>query len=268
MHGRIRSSRRRRSHRRWKTNLTGLAIERLEARSLLTGSIAAAGETSETRQVNYSQAEADSAFKTITLIARYAEDGGRPIFDDSIGVDASVSDPDVTFVDARVDTVEGTYAVNITTPAERAHFSAMTKQSMALAHDEVLTVNDVSMSLSEGMTQAQVVDRINQFTDQTRVTADITDGRTRLYSDTFGSSSAVRVVSNTANSSDSSGFGTTLHTDNGVDIVGTIGNEASIGVGNILTGTSGHVKDLELKIAAKDSDIAQTVTGEQGSVSY
>ena len=213
------------------------------------------------------QAEIDNALDTINRIANNTQFGTKKLLDGSAGINGVVSDTDVTFLKGTADTGAGNYAVAITTVGERATETATTAQSLALAADEVLTINDVSISLSAGLTQNQVVDRINEFTSQTGVTADISSGSTRLYTKDFGSDSQVTVVSNVANASDSTGFGTTLQTDNGVDIVGTIGGTSFTGSGNILTADSGAAKGLSLQIAADGSNATQTVTGANGSVS-
>ena len=73
---------------------------------------------------------------------------------------------------------------NVTVPASvvvasgqsSAQFTATvaavaTDQTAVLATDEILTINDVSVTLTSGMSQTQVVNRINEFTAQTGVIA-------------------------------------------------------------------------------------------------
>jgi flagellin len=213
------------------------------------------------------QAEISNALDTINRIANNTQFGGKKLLDGSAGIKGTVSDTDVTFLKGTSDTTAGNYAVAVTTVGERGTTTAGTNQGAALAADEVLTVNDVSISLSAGLTQNQVVSRINEFSSQTGVTAEISGGATRLYTNTFGSSSEVKVVSNTAAATTSTGFGTTLATDSGVDIVGTIGGTSFTGKGNTLTATSGAAKGLSVQLATDGSNATQTVTGAQGSVS-
>ena len=88
-----------------------------------------------------------------------------------------------------------------------------------------------------------------------------------MYSESFGSAQALTVVSNVAAAGDSSGFGTTSTTDNGIDIVGTIGGTSFSGVGNVLTANSGVAKGLSLSLAADTGANAfSTVTGAQGNL--
>ena len=150
----------------------------------------------------------------------------------------------VEFIKGTSDTTAGSYAVTVTTAGERGTISAGTNQTTTLAADEVLTINDVSITLTAGLNQNQVVDRINEFTSQTGVIADIDSGATRLYTQDFGSDAQVKVVSNLASATNSSGFGQSLVTDDGIDIEGTIDGAAFNGKGDVLTADSGVAKGL------------------------
>lgn len=212
------------------------------------------------------QAEITNALDTINRIASNTQFGTKKLLDGSAGVNGTSNDTDVTFLKGTSDTNAGAYAVNITTVGERATYTAGSAQTAALAADEKLTINGVSISLNAGLTQAQVVSKINEYTSQTGVTADITGGATRLYTTAFGSNASLSVVSNVAAGATSSGFGTTLQTDNGVDIAGDIGGISFTGVGNVLTATSGAAKGLTLQLATDSADPTTTVTGAQGNV--
>ncbi|MEZ6062778.1 MAG: flagellin [Planctomycetaceae bacterium] len=130
----------------------------------------------------------------------------------------------------------------------------------------MLTINDVSISLSAGLNQNQVIDRINEFTSQTGVTAELDGTSTRLYTQDFGSDATITVVSNAAAASTSSGFGTTLQTDSGVDIVGTIGGTSFNGSGNVITADSGVAKGLSIQVAAS-ADATTTGTAATATIS-
>ncbi len=215
------------------------------------------------------QAEIDNALDTINRIANNTQFANKKLLDGSAGIQGVASDTDVTFLKGTSDTSAGTYAVVVSTEGERANISAGTAQTAALAADEILTVNGISVSLNAGLSQTEVVNRINEFTSQTGVIADAngTGGATRLYSVAYGSDAEIDVISNVASGTTSSGFGTTAINDAGVNVVGTIGGTSFTGTGNVLSATSGAAKGLTVSFAAQTGANAhQTVTGAQGNV--
>ncbi|MFN6110442.1 MAG: flagellin, partial [Planctomycetota bacterium] len=148
----------------------------------------------------------------------------------------------------------------------RAIADAATDQTDVLAADETLTINGVNITLNAGLDQAGVVSRINEFTGQTGVVARVDGTTTQLYSEDFGASSSVSVISNVAAGATSSGFGTTAITDSGVDVGGTIGGNAATGSGAVLTGTAGGSKGVAIRLAEDGTDPTLSVTGGQGNV--
>ncbi|RLS36485.1 MAG: flagellin [Planctomycetota bacterium] len=212
------------------------------------------------------QAEITNALDSINRIANNTQFGAKKLLDGSAGIKGTVTDTDVTFLKATTNTASGTYAVVVTTEGERAAATSATDQTSALAADEILTINEVSISLTAGMNQAQVVNRINEFNAQTGVTAEVDGSSTRLYTESFGANSEISAVSNRAASATSSGFGTSVITATGVDVIGTINGTSFTGTGNVLTATSGSVKGLAIQFAADGADAAKTVTGAQGNV--
>ena len=212
------------------------------------------------------QAEIDNVLDTINRIAANTQFGDSNLLDGSSGLQGTASDADVTFLKATSDTSAGSYAVAVTTVAERANTNAATGQTAALAAAETLTLNGVSISLNAGLDQNAVVDRINEFSGQTGVVADIDGGDTRLRTEAFGTAATIDVISDTANAVDSSGFGTTLVQDSGVNIAGTIGGNAATGSGNVLTGSAGASQGIMVSIAEDAADLTSTVTGAQGNV--
>jgi flagellin len=171
----------------------------------------------------------------------------------------------VTYLSATSETTGGAYAVAITTAGERAIAQNGTAQTANLAAAEVLTVNGVNITLNAGLSQTQVIDRINEFTGQTGVVAEDNGGNTRLYTVQFGSAATINVVSDTAAAANSSGFGTTAINDTGVNVAGTIGGAAATGVGNVLTSSSGPATGLTLQLANAAGNDTATVTGAQGT---
>ncbi|MEZ6064991.1 MAG: flagellin [Planctomycetaceae bacterium] len=212
------------------------------------------------------QAEISNALDTINRIATNTQFGTKKLLDGSAGVGGTTSDADVTFLKAGTTTSSGSYAVNVTTAAERALAQNGTAQTANLAAAETLNVNGVSISLNAGLSQSQVIDRINEFTSQTGVVAEDNGGNTRLYTQAFGSSASISVSSDTAAAANSSGFGTTAINDTGVNVAGTIDGAAATGTGNVLTSTAGAAQGTSLSFAVDPSDATASVTGAQGSV--
>lgn len=213
------------------------------------------------------QAEIANALDTINRIANNTQFGTKKLLDGSGGITGTSNDADVSVLKATTDTAAGTYAVAVTTVGERANISAGTTQTSALASDETLTVNGVAIQLESGMTQSEVVSRVNDYSAQTGVAAEISSGgATRIYSNAFGSAAQASIVSNVTAAATSSGFGTTALNDTGVNIAGTIGGTSFTGQGNVLTATSGTSKGLTVQLAASSTDAASTVTGAQGNV--
>lgn len=211
------------------------------------------------------QAEIANALDTINRIANNTQFGTKKLLDGSGGITGTSNDADVSVLKATTNTQAGTYAVAVTTVGERANLTAGTAQTAALAADETLTVNGVAIQLESGMTQAEVVARVNDFSAQTGATAEISSGSTRIYSNAYGSDASVSVVSNVAAAATSSGFGTTAASDTGVNIVGTIGGTSFTGKGNVLTATSGNAKGLSVQLATSSTNATVTVTGAQGN---
>lgn len=215
------------------------------------------------------QAEIDNALQTIDRIASNTQFGTKKLLNGEAGKTGTPTDSDVTFLNATSDTQAGSYAINVTTAAERATVDAGAVQAGGLAADETIVVNDVSIDLFEGMTQAQVVDRINDFTAQTGVTADTggASGATRLYTDSFGANASIKVSSNTASATTSTGIGTTELNDVGVDVVASIDGNSYTGQGNVITSQGGSAKGLSISLAEDGTDATSTVSGAQGTVS-
>ncbi len=213
------------------------------------------------------QAEIDNVLDTINRIAANTQFGDSNLLDGSSGLEGTASDADVTFLKATTDTSAGSYAVAVTTVGERATTDA-TAQTAALAAAETLTLNGVSISLNAGLDQNAVIDRINEFSGQTGVVADANGagGATQLRTEAFGTAATIDVISDTAAGATSSGFGTTLVQDSGVNIAGTIGGNAATGSGNVLTGSAGASQGIMVSIAEDAADLTSTATGAQGNV--
>lgn len=212
------------------------------------------------------QAEIVNALDTINRIANNTQFGTKKLLDGSAGISGSASSANVTFLKGTSATAAGAYAVSVTTAGERATITAGDGQTAALAADETLTINGVSIQLNAGMNQGQVVSKINEFSSQTGVIADVSAGDTRLYTVAYGSDAKLSVVSNVAAGATSSGFGNAILNDTGVDVVGTIDGVSFTGKGNILTASTGAAKGLMVQFAQSGTNPTATVTGAQGNV--
>lgn len=217
------------------------------------------------------QAEITNALDTINRIANNTQFASKKLLDGSAGIQGVTTDSDVTYLTAGSSTSAGTYAVAVTQTAQRATVSAGATQTGALAADETLTVNGVSITLNAGLSRSEVQSRINEFTGQTGVVAEddpATANTTRLRTENFGASTSLQVVSNIAagGAGTTSGIGTTQQTDSGRDIAGTIGGTAASGVGNVLTSTAGAAKGTVVSIGENAADKVDTVTGANGNV--
>jgi flagellar hook-associated protein 2 len=163
------------------------------------------------------------------------------------------------------------YAIAVTQAATHTRLTAGIAQSDILAEDETLTINDIEIQLTAGMTQAQVITAINSKSSQTKVTAAATDingagsGQYLTLATTgYGSHVHIETVSSRSNAATiSTGFGNTTITEAnaageagtgtgaaGLDIAGTINGEAAEGSGQMLKSTAGDSKGLWVKVNA------------------
>jgi flagellar hook-associated protein 2 len=180
------------------------------------------------------------------------------------------------------------YAIQITAVATQARITSGAAQTENLAQDEQLTINGVTIQLTSGMTAAQVITRINEYTSQTGISASRTGGNgegsgdyitlTRTAYGSAGTISAVSTVSNGGGTpvSNTSGLGNVQVTETsytgetgtgtgaaGTDVAGTINGEAATGVGQILTGNEGNDNTEGLKIR-----VTATTTGSHGTIVF
>lgn len=172
------------------------------------------------------------------------------------------------------------YAVDITQVATQSYIRAGAKQTGTLAQNETLTINDVKIDLAMGMTQSQVVTKINESSNKTGVSASIDNsGYLTLKRISYGSAGHITVrssVSASTNSGANSGIGSMTATESsfagelgagigaaGLDVQGTINGEAATGSGQFLTGNKGNAHSEGLVIR-----FTGTSTGAFGKVNY
>jgi flagellar hook-associated protein 2 len=183
----------------------------------------------------------------------------------------SASNASVQFLGAGAKTVASgaAYAVEITQVARQARVSAGAAMSGPLAADETLTINNVSVALTAGMTRDQVIAAINARSKDTRVQVSATgaDGTgsgdfLTFRANAYGSTAPLSIVSSVSNADgDSTGIGTVAATaadpsgeagsgtgETGLDVVGTINGEAATGNGQVLTGTTSNTTTAGLRL--------------------
>ena len=174
------------------------------------------------------------------------------------------------------------YAVEITQAATKTRLTAGVDITTTLAVGETLTINGIDIALSLGDDLTAVLAAINARSDDTGVSASDTDingggsgNYLTLTSTRWGSAQKITVLSGLSNAgSQSSGFGNVTVTeadatgesgsgtaDAGLDVAGTINDEAATGVGQFLTGVveNQNTGGLQLQITA-------TAPGSFGSI--
>ena len=190
----------------------------------------------------------------------------------------------IQFVGATENTVaQGVaYAVNITQAAKQSRVTSGVAQTGVLDAAETLTVNGTAISLSAGMTQADVVTAINSRANTTGViaratAADGTGTGTNLsfFAVGYGSKGKVSVVSDLSNGAGiTSGIGNVTATEVstggeggagtgevGLDVAGTINGEAATGSGQTLIGAIGNANTEGLSLI-----ITSETTGALGTI--
>ena len=170
----------------------------------------------------------------------------------------TTSDPNVTFLSAGPDAMEGTFEISITTPGERA-VVVSAPVIFPLSSSETLTINGVEFSVSAGSTQEDLISRINEFTFDTNVFAIPSVAfldSTLLASTEFGSDGIVSVSS----TGTAAGFTIFEQFDTGIDIEGAIGGILGFGEGQVL-----EAADIELSVSASES-VYVTHSGALGTV--
>jgi flagellin len=215
------------------------------------------------------QEEVTNALATIDRIAADTQFGTQNVLDGSAGFTGTADTAGISFERATNNAATGSFAVNITTAAQKANTEAGTAQTGNLAANENLTINGVDVALSAGQTQSQVVSTINQYSGQTGVTAaiDTSTGATQLYSTQYGSAAKISVQSDTAASATSSGFGTAATNVTGVDVAGTLGGYTATGSGNVLTGDNGDgAQGISIAVGLASGSNTTSLTGAQGNV--
>lgn len=189
------------------------------------------------------------------------------------GVSTNVN---LTYVSSTTKTREsgsGQFAINVTQAATQMSIAANTAQTSNLASAETLTFTSgifgstpYSLSLTAGMSQAQVASTINNDSKlKDLVSASIVGGKLQISSRSYGATSSFTVTSNLAAAANNSGVGTAgqATVTAGLDVAGTINGEVATGQGQYLTGNTGNSTTEGLQI-----QYTGTTTGNIGSMQF
>ena len=168
----------------------------------------------------------------------------------------TTSNSEIRFIGSSDNAVGGSYTVHIDTAPEQALVDGATDMAATLTEDETLTITyrgtDYNVNLTTGMSNTDVVDTINTAMENSEaaVSAQLNGNRLEIRTDAYGSSESLQVVSDrAANPAANSGIGTTIRSDTGVDVAGTIGGNAASGDGRLLTGTAGDSTGLIVSVS-------------------
>lgn len=204
-------------------------------------------------------AHATNALEHLSRVAHGTNFQGQRLLDGSAGKTAISSEPFAIYPLAVSDeTWPGVYVATVKDAGARASLTAQA-QTMSLAQDEILSINGVNVMLFAGMSQPDVVDRINEFTLLTGVVADVSAGQTRLYSADWGSAAEVWVISNVAAGPDTSGFRNTATFDGGWDATIDVDGSEYFANGRVARVDRGLARGLVLEIAEDAASSISTV---------
>lgn len=163
------------------------------------------------------------------------------------------------------------YAVVISQAATKHTLLGEVAQVLPLQEQEILTFNGAlfgntsyDLILDAGMTQAQIVEKINGDAKlRDLVTATVSGGKLQIESKKFGTPGIMTVSSNRAGLPFSSGIGTPTVSVQGVNVEGTINGETATGSGQMLTGATGNANTEGLQLLYTGS-----ATGSVGTLNF
>lgn len=223
----------------------------------VTAAMAGVNDEDQFRQL---QTETELALGHLERIANNWSYQGRKLLDGSVGVYGVSSDPNMAeVVRTTSQTQPGDYRVTVTAAAERAVVPAETDQTGLLDSDEILSINGTNIQLYAGMPQPLVVNRINEYSAQTGVVADVSGTTTRVYSRTWGSWGEVDIISNQFAAESTSGFGVTALNDAGADAEVSVGDAAFQSSGRRVSLLNGPAKGLAVRLQVASDNPTSTI---------
>jgi len=157
-------------------------------------------------------------------------------------------------------TVDGDYAVNITTASQQAQTTGSVLGGGTITAAEVISLrigtNEVSYSASPGETLTNIVSGINNAMSQKGLglSASISGNALHIKSAQYGASTQFEVKTNNVGAGQT-GIATianTYETHSGTNVAGTIGGKPATGIGRVLTAdaTDSLMTGLKLEITA------------------
>jgi len=177
---------------------------------------------------------------------------------------SQVSGP-FTLITSGRESQAGEYAIEISQAATRSTSAAANSTSLAANETLTITANghSVDVSLTAGMTTAEMVDAINSALSTggangsaMAITASADEnGRLVLAHNSYGSGNSF-----TINSTTSQLWNGEQTVDNGLDVAGTINGQAATGQGQILTGAEGGSKGMTIRYGGTETGNIGTVT--------
>jgi flagellar hook-associated protein 2 len=164
----------------------------------------------------------------------------------------TTTDARATYASSTKDTVDGTYAITITTAAVKA--SVLGSVYAAPGADSTFTITSgslvASVTINTGDDLTTAVGRINTALAAVGITtnaATASSGKISLDESRYGTDASFTVAAND--------FGL-AGTFSGVNVAGTIGGNAATGSGSALTGTTLNTKGIALAVTASAADVA------------
>lgn len=172
------------------------------------------------------------------------------------------------FIQASSATVPGNYNVEISVLAEQAYVLSNQDITGPITNEEHLTFTvdgkDHIVTVAAGLTLEEAIETINEQLDEDGIgfVASAEGNQLRLASKDYGSKQSISVVSDQSGASGTQlGIGTTVRTDTGLDVQGTIGGQEATGVGQTLTGKDGTTAEgLEILVTATTTGYVGTLT--------
>lgn len=174
----------------------------------------------------------------------------------------------------------GTYDISVSTAPQLASAVAGGAQADTLGGAETLSftyssnyteaspsISSFSVALQAGDTLADVVNRLNSTfaTQGARLRAYASANTLNIDTTEYGADMYFSVVSDTASGANTSRIGTTILSDQGVDIVGTINGLTATGTANLLTApTDSDLAGLSVQYSGSSTGSVGTITMTSG----
>lgn len=219
------------------------------------------------------QAELSNALMSIDRISDNAQYGTKTLLDGSHSVTGATAGENLTFIGATTasqSSPQSGYSVKVTQEATQATIKGTTALTPdMLDGGETLTFQEggttVQVTSKLGETVELFENRINQELKESGLKLDVyfEAGQLNAIHQDYGAEEGFSVTSSTAGVA-SQQADSPMWVQNGIDIQGTIGGEAAIGKGQVMTGSGGtNVEGVEVRFTG----VADELSPEVGRVS-